>query len=239
MYLFDRSGDNIDIYTMDPIFKGIKEYKKQEMEKIPFEHRILRIETNAKDLPFNKKFPLQPNTHPIDIENSKLTYSNKKVIGSEYHKLGVTPGAPSNLDFVEEKMKEYYFGNYNASQMVRVYKFEENKKRLNFVLYLLLNNYYIKEKENSNVQYIENIINIPESLYLLELLSRGQYSLLDNKDITEQLKLFNISEGPVKTYSLQELEEIGKYGFDPYAVPKALHNVEESKSIFERVRRKK
>jgi len=71
------------------------------------------------------------------------------------------------------------------------------------------------------------------------LLSRGQFSLLDNKDITEQLKLFNISEGPVKTYSLQELEEIGKYGFDPYAVPKALHNVEESKSIFERVRRKK
>ena len=128
MYLFDRSGDNINIYTMDPIVNRIKEYQKREMEQIPFEHRILRIETNSKNLPFDKEFSLQPNSRPIDIENKELTFSNKKIIGTEYHKLGITPGAPNDLDFVEEKIKGYYFGNYNASQIVRVYKFEEAKK---------------------------------------------------------------------------------------------------------------
>ena len=238
MYLFDRSGDNIEIYSLEPKRMDIKNYRQQEMEKIPFEQRILRIETNTKDLPFNEDFTNNPFSKPIDIDHQKLTYNNKKTIGTEYHKLGITRGTANSIDYVEEKMKGYYFGNYDSSQMVRVFRYDEHQQRLNFILYLLLNNYYHKERENSKIKYIENIINIPESLYLLELINRGQFSLLDNKDITEQLSLFKISNSPVKTYTLKELEEIGKYGFDPNAVNTALNNVEESKSIFERIRRK-
>jgi len=239
MYLFDRTGDTIEIYSMKPNISQIKEFQKKEIKKIPEEHRVLQISSNAKTLPFEKKFTFESKNRPIDVENNQLTFCNKKMFGSEFHRLQTPKTGDLQSEFVKEKLNAYYAGNYNNSQIIRVFKYDDDQKRLNFILFLLLNNYYVKENKYSNIQVIKDIINIPESLYLLELLKRGQYSLLDNKDITEQLELFNISEDPIKTYSLYELEELGQYGFDPYAVPKALRNVEESKVIFERIRRKK
>lgn len=238
MYLYDRKNDTIEIYSMQENINALKAYQTQEMQAIPMAHRVLEIETNTLNVPFSREFPLQKNTEPIDIKNTEIHFTKKKIIGSEYHRLKV---ANRSLEeqIMDTKVKDYYFGNYNLSQMVRVYKFEQSNQRLSIAFYLLLNGYYDSEKGSGNIRYIRNIINIPESLYLLELLRRGHFSLLDNKDITEQLKLFTISENPIKCYTLKELEELGKYDFDPEAANKALDRVENSRTIFERVRRKK
>jgi len=237
MYLFDRKKDNIEIYSMVPNKDAIKKYKQQEMEQIISAHQVLEIETNAKNKPLPNTFELKKSNPPIDIAQQDIHYTKKQFMKSEYHRLQVSERCKINPDFIDEKTNAFYLGNYNNSQIIRIYNFEEDRKRLNFIRYLLLNQDYTKQGKN-NKAYIKDIINIPESLYLLELLNRGQFSLLDNKDITEQLKLFSISEYPIKSYTLRELEELSQYGISENALNNALNNVINSESIFARIRRK-
>ena len=56
----------------------------------------------------------------------------------------------------------------------------------------------------------ESVINLPESLYLLELLLREKFELLNDKNIQEQLKLFDIS--CVDSFSLGTLDKLNGYG---------------------------
>ena len=63
MYLFDRNGDNIEIYTMTPNESWIKEYKAEEMKQIPQSEQIITIETNTQPLIDGSVSPKKP----IDI----------------------------------------------------------------------------------------------------------------------------------------------------------------------------
>ena len=77
-----------------------------------------------------------------------------------------------------------------------------------YVNYLLLTEPYHTHKGRES--YMENIICLPKSLYLLELFLQEKFDLLTDDDIQEILKLFDV-EGLVKKSSYEELKELRKF----------------------------
>ena len=230
MYLFDRNGDNIEIYTMTPNESWIKEYKAEEMKQIPQSEQVITIETNTQPLIDGSISPKKP----IDINVRDLNSSYGTLAGVKYHKvLEQTKTKESIADSVEA----YLEGERNSSPIARIYAINEQKRKLTILRYLLLDGSYTKRRLFGAKRTLTDVLNIPESLYLLELLNRGQFDLLDNKDITDQLELFAISSEPVKTYTMTELEEMEAYGFAKAPIDRALTNVQKSSSVFARIRK--
>ena len=59
--------------------------------------------------------------------------------------------------------------------------------------YLLTEDHYIEAKYRPFTKYLKNIIQIPESLYILQLFEQGKYDILINQgiDITKILEFYN------------------------------------------------
>lgn len=230
MYLFDRTGDNIEIYTMTPNENWIKEYKADKMSQIPKSEQVLTIETNTKPLIDESS----SSKKPADINVKDLNSSYGTLTGIKYHQM---LGQIKTSESIKDSVDAYIEGERNNSPLARIYAINEQKMKLTFIRYLLLDATYTKRRLFGSKRTQIDVLNIPESLYLLELLSRGQFDLLDNKDISDQLALFAISDEPVKTYTMSDLAEMETYGFAKAPIDRALTNVRKSSSVFARIRK--
>ena len=97
------------------------------------------------------------------------------------------------LPYTEEKkkkkelIKRYYDGKYTDKKVARVLY---DKVRY----YLLTQDKYIDAKFRAYTKYLKGIIQIPESLYMLQLFEQGKYDVLINQglDITKILELYKL-----------------------------------------------
>ena len=72
--------------------------------------------------------------------------------------------------------------------------------------FLLSSNKYLY---NRGKKVLDGMIQIPESLYLLQLIEQEKFSLLDNIDVSEQLKLFTLSYQ--ECVNVKNLEKVDLY----------------------------
>lgn len=75
--------------------------------------------------------------------------------------------------------------------------------------YLLLTEDY-DEKSTQRIKKVQNILSLPEELYTLELLIRGNFELLNKRDISKQLELFNLKL--IKSYPIKDIELLKEIG---------------------------
>ena len=78
--------------------------------------------------------------------------------------------------------------------------------------------------------YCTGIISVPKDLYLLELLNQGHFHLI-NENVSEQMSNFDISNSPIKTYSLEELKEMESMGISVNAYANALEQIKSSEKV--------
>ena len=174
MYLYDKMYDKLDIYGLRPKEDSLYKYKIEEMKKIPSDKTIFHGVTN------------------LGIENYKIfeLYEDKfdsEVISMEnangsYHKLKTD--SLINMGINKYNLLDFYsFLNLKDNKIARI---QDLKK----IRYFLLNQ--TKYITCGKTEVLKGIVEIPESLYLLSLIEQEKFSLLGNKSISEQLKLFKI-----------------------------------------------
>lgn len=92
-----------------------------------------------------------------------------------------------------------------------------------------------KFRRYANVPYMMGrIINIPKSLYLLELLLRGRIDLIGDNDITTQLSLFDINY--IDTIDINMLKNICEYELVNQSYDSIIDRVDKGNNVIGKVK---
>lgn len=200
MYLYQRKNNDLEIIKIKAS-KKIGEYKETEMSKIPFEMRVMDIETND----FSKKSDNLENAED-SISYYKFVYDHydSDFHTSEYSRIYRLDKFSSSTEIKNCKkvLDKYYHQKKSNGKVLEVINSSDE-----YINYLLLTEPHYSHSSRESL--MENIICLPKSLYLLELFIQEKFDLLTNDDIAEILKLYEI-EGLVKKSNFEELEELKK-----------------------------
>lgn len=201
MKLYEQKGKVVNVFDLKPKHILIKNFKMAEIQKIPFEIRVLRATTNDKNV-------LKSDEEVKKINITDLNYSRSKFgIIKKYHKLGLHeeqslkenfPQYIQCINYIQTILSNYYQGVYDKERIVVVKGNGGN-------LPLLIAGDYVYESEHSKKRTNSNIIHLTEPLYLLHLILKEQYGLIPEKDLETILRLFEFVNKPVK-YTIDELK---------------------------------
>lgn len=221
MYLFNEKGKHIEAYEMVPQQALIRQYKKDEMEKIPENERVYFATTNSgtpllqagpfmmRDL--NYMGELNPNwsraTHSFRVQNFLYERNDKTV-------------------------KSYIKGAFDDKRIVEVID-EKNKASEYFVL--SIGTY--ERQMYSRELWMENIVHVPESLYWLHLLGQGQFAAVKDADIDAQLGLFVVGKKPNYSLDRDTLEHMYQTGLVPGSIDEIMAKTRVTEDVLKRVRK--
>lgn len=199
MLLYERNNDILEVYDFSAKKEVLEEYRKKQMQKIPEDERILTAETcisNWSDTPLFESF----STNYSDKILTSNYADNKSVSENRYHTL-----KKSNKDtnHNQQLLNFYYTGNLKDKNMVRI-------KYLEGIRYLLLKNksYHFIGENNGRKYQMNDIIQLPKSLYILQLIEQTNFEALKKYDIKDELSLFILSK--IEEISLTELQKTDK-----------------------------
>jgi len=217
MYLYDKKEDKIDIYDLIPSLKDIYEYRMEQMKKIPEDKMVIRgiTGTGIDGYEIFKNYENKFYNEIIPIEN----------VNGSYHKLESDPlnGKGKNKEIL---LDSYYFGHLSDRKIARI-------SDLNKIRYLLLKQtqyrYYFKKA------ILEEIIEIPESLYLLSLIEQQKFSLIEDRDISEQLNLFKLEQ--TKGIDLDTIIRMDYIGMTPGCYSKVIEKAENDAHILKLIKK--
>lgn len=212
MFLYDKKDKTIDVFTLTHNPQEIRNYKIEQMEKIPAHKRALfteEIVSNCKSIPV--LFAKDLYSEVIDI--SELRGPNKSLLYN------------TDMEDVADLLEWFYQSEYTQDkQVARVSDF----KMLKYLL--IAGNYFSSREENGKtILKVEDIIQIPKSLYLLQMLQQEKFSAISNEDISEQLSLFNCSY--VNNINLDEVQKMDECGITENAYSKIINKANNDKHI--------
>lgn len=192
MFLYDKNGESIDVFTFNERNEELRQYKINEMSKIPIDKRCLYTEeivTTFQATPILLKKDL----YTEEISTKDLIGKNKSL---NYY---------TDLKDAEDLLELYYSDNYTYRPVARL----RDLKKLRYLL--VASNYnHIREENNKITMKVDDIIEIPKSLYLLQLLQQQKFSTIINEDLSEQLNLFDFSY--INNITLEKINKMDACG---------------------------
>lgn len=186
MYLYQKQGQTINVYNFNAEHSDLVNYRMEQMKKIPQGKRVLYAETNSEPMePLFQHYIGQLDQITFDYleADDDIRYGDGDINARWYHKLK----AEENKDTRKELLQRYYQGQLTDKDIAKI-QYESGIR-----YYLLKNRVYTPDIYDEQLKVLNGIIEIPESLYLLQLLQQGKFSLIGDKDISEQLSLYNLS----------------------------------------------
>lgn len=195
MYLYDRKGSNIEVYSIEPNEEKINKYRKKQMEKIPENERILNLRSKKHLFLYNAVTNMTS-----DICNPKKTLFNKPDIEL------VQGDIPKHEQ--EWILDEYC--NYGAYiNKIIINKYSDEKVKSETIKRLLTTD---NESSFDNNGYFLRVISVPEELFLLEMLLDKDFDEIQDKDIKEQIELFDYSDKPIETIAYSTISHYHDLG---------------------------
>lgn len=248
MYIFDKNGENIDIYSITPNQEKFEKYKRDCItEQIPLGERVWGIETNINKNIINtsQNYNKFGTLNPIDFFKDTIDFQNRKLLNNTYHKLikeYIPKNEETNENYLSNVLTQYINTVSIRRQLMRVFRHNEKYNEIKVDKYFVLplrsefwTLYTTQNNGSTQIKYIDGIVSIPKDLYMLELINQGYYELIDD-NITEQLSKFDISNNPIKTISLDELKALEEMGIASFACHNALQQIESSKRLIKHIK---
>lgn len=236
MYLYEKRDNYIYVYSLEPDYVKIKEYRINELSQIPEEHMFFSAYA---DVVTPNKI-LEKVNDEIDIENLNIKKTNLTNIPNtlfyhnDYHEI-------KKDSFDKLVFENYCNGNYTDNKTIKITQTSIKYDSINIdeqneldmlrfslknghfnesiphtkikepIYYFLITNCY-KKYGLSNNMIMENIMSLPKSLYLLQLLQQGNIRNISNENITEQLNLFKFNKTPLRYIPYEHIKSALRYG---------------------------
>ncbi len=210
MFLYDKKDNSIDVYSLSRNAQGIRDYKIEQMGRIPVERCLYTEEvvSSFQDVPTLFKKNLDLNI----VAKSELIGKDKSI---KYN---------TDLDDCAHLLEWFYSDKCVNRPVARV---QDTKK----LMYLLIASNDIRSIEENGkvIKRIEDIIEIPKSLYLLQLIEQEKFSMINGEDISEQLGLFDYSY--INNISVEELQKIDTCGITEDAYSRVMTKADNDRHI--------
>ncbi len=209
MKLYYKSAEEIEVFKLEPKPSAICEYKIEE----------LNINKPKFFYAFSDECPEPLNFFTVNarkgesIEEEIINSSSKNYLFEE-----------ENID-LESFIINYCNSMFDSKpiQLVR-------KNRTKEILYrlLLTEPFYRKN-------IMKGIVDLPKSIFLLNLLEKGDFYQLADEDISEQLKLFYLQS--IDRVNIESLEKIYNSGLVPGAMRWTDEKIRISGPILEKIKK--
>lgn len=200
MYLYEKNKDKIDVYELKEKRDKLFEFKMKKMSDLWIDSIVYSLKSNNKEelvcfrdnIIDEKSFIEKKNyifKHKTGIKLNNVIHcgNNGLIIDGLLHRL-----CRGDFDFYTESwIKEINIEN---------------------VKYLLLTSFYIDQNKTKlfdaeSYKYsIDNVISIPESIYLLLKLRQHAFDKIADKNLDEQLSLYDFVDTPIKKLDLETLK---------------------------------
>ena len=216
MILYEDKNDKIGIYEFAPKDKyEIFKYKTDELGKISEEDKVYYAESKVgyysspifSDDMFKIKNGVYESSE-VDCDDEAL--ERRRLLSNPYYnRLLISKRNHGNMALIEK----YIHGAYDSKKIAKIIYQNDMK------YFLLTDEYKSLDSDISSDQrlYImRNIIQLPESLYKLQLLQNGFFDNLESDEIKEQLDLFSLKELDSidkETIRKMDLYKIGKQSY--------------------------
>lgn len=224
MFLYDKKEKSLDVYSFNGYEEDMIQYREDQMLQIPEMDRVFMAESYSHDMGESPLFEFY--AERLDTEIIPMEYANSKRGKLRYHFLKTGPTSKRNKEIL---LDCFYYGHLSDRKIARIQ--DLNKLRY----FLLYNTTYSAQLYNSRIRILQDIIELPESLYLLQMLEQGKFALLGDKDISEQLNLFTISH--IDEISLAELKKMDTCGITQNAYEQTLNKAENDAHILKLIRK--
>lgn len=192
MFLYEKKKDNIDVFLLSRNQERIREYRMEQMKKIPFDKSCLYTEEVV------ASYDEQPFLADADL--TKIIIHESDLVGKE-KSVNYNTDSDDCIDLLDR----YYADKYIDRPVARVQFLRELRYWL-----MASNVINVRKKDGKIIKSIHDIIEIPKSLYLLQLFEQERFAMLANEDISEQLQLFSFSH--LNNFSLAELKKMDEAG---------------------------
>jgi len=200
MYLYEQKENKINVYQLNPTDKLIEEYKRQEIRKIPVTERVYTAKSNLS----RQVLPLfNPNeiVHLLDLQ-----YEDVLLIYRAFHEVKKY----KDLDLAESVLENYYKNNNRINYKNCIVVRGINNEICNY--YILTQSYeeyypFI----GSTKQVMNGIINVPQSLYILDNIQLGNGNRLKDLEISEQAELFDFSKTPIESFNIEDINKLESF----------------------------
>lgn len=159
MFLYDKKDNKLDVYSFNENKDAMVEYRQNEMLAIPERERVVVAESYSYDMsdaPLFEFYAKQFDTTIIPMEEA-----NSKKDELRYHLLKKGKTSKRNQEIL---LDSYYYGHLSDRNIVRIQ--DLNKLRY----YLLYRSTYTAQPYDNRLKRMDNIIELPESLFLLQML---------------------------------------------------------------------
>lgn len=230
--LLYRGGEsNIHIYRMEPKEEELKKYRKKLLKK--HEPIFYDLKTNSEDT-IKGLF----NRDEIDIRSINYNSSSQWSTIEKNDKSNIREEELKPYDYEQRKvqknmMKRYINGEYSTLEPTRVYEFIYEDDLDCTVYKFLKPNCARNINKEQNIWQIENMMDLPKKLYLLQLLQLGDFEKLISEDIKEQFQLFDINYW--ETMRKNKISEMIETGLFSESFDDIMKKVEKSSKVLQKV----
>ncbi len=163
MYLYDREDKKINVYELNANKERLAKYKKEELEKaICPKFRFFKSKATDKR-PLEERDVL---LYWMEIYDHETLYWSD----GHYHFMEFYLPDEEEVHKQARILNDYYEGKFSQNKVFEVYDYNEKTSTFKVIEHLLLTQPYEPDENNLEISVMHNILSIPKSLYLLQVL---------------------------------------------------------------------
>lgn len=194
----------IEVYSMVPK-KELIDYKRDQMSRIPYEETVMEAFTDTSNI-------LEEDG--IEVSFREISYWSSGWFGdSSCHSLRKPLVETEEYDILyKELVDKYLTGQLCNSKAKRITynTMKEIKEQKGKVCHILITGKYEPVSYRIGCHLMSNILGLTKELYILQLLENGSFKYLKDKDIEEQLRLFDVTK--IIGIDTSNFDDLIKYG---------------------------
>ena len=183
MLLYEEKNGHIDIYTWEGKEEDKRQFREEQIKKIPKKNRIYTAMTKVpyESIPLLENYTRAPFNKNILFE-SEINTSKEEPF---YHSLEL-----EEYQKYEKLVDLYFSGKWQDRNAVAV----QYKKKLRY--FLLTSWFYetLKKEKKGRICKMNGLIELPESLYLMQSLEQQDYAFLQGRNIKELLSIYHFQK---------------------------------------------
>lgn len=220
MFLYDKKENTLDVYKFTGNNDKLINYRKEQLRKNQKDLCLLYAQTTAR---WQSLLPPLFEEYQNDFDTTIFT--KRMVDGYTHHLISV----PIN-ESIKETYKQFCNGKQADKPIIRVAESND------ISYFLLTNQKYQPDGVYKEKLTLSGIIRLPESLFILQMLEQGKFSVVRDYDISEQLRLFSFTK--VGQLDIEQLKNMDICGISQNAYTETLAKAEAHKEGLQLIKTK-
>lgn len=179
MFLYDKKQNSIEVYSLKTTKEALIAFRKEELKRI--EHPILSAD--LLDYSYTPILPFE--MYKGEYRKQVLSYNSLDTSGSDLHRHRIQVSSQSKRN-KEILLDSYYYGFLGDREIACV------RQNNDFRYFLLKNNKYTVSPQHNVYMTMDDIIELPESLYILQMIEQEYFNFVSNNELSKVLEIYDL-----------------------------------------------